>query len=448
MKLFQKLIAAPAIISLASGIAVNASEIKNSDLGKFSNSSNLVSLSDFKSDTLFPGDWAYDSLKDLTNSPRFNGNSVSRLEAAAELNNLIAGGEGLMNGAAIDRLSNELGSELAIMKGRVDGLEARVNGIEAGGFSETSTVSFSVKMAVGAVDGLGATTALPDGNQTVQAQYAFDTKIKTSFTGDDSLEVAIDSGSTTAGPVDEFGLNNTADQLKVDGVAYKFPIGDSLTAMVADNKDGSSMFTVACAYGGPSDTLDDCGNVNAVIDNGGAMAGAEYDFGNGFTAAIGYAGNETDLMAKEGIDAYGANAAYTGDNYGVSVTYGLIETGRYGANEDTFTALNGYYSFDNGLNVSAGYEFGDIGGAAASADESINYFLGVNGEVGPGELGAALGTSGGQIENQTEELMYEVYYSYPVNDGMTITPLVFIKEKAATTTPDQTGVMVLTSFKF
>jgi hypothetical protein len=448
MKLFQKLIAAPAIISMASGLAVNATEINSTDLSDYSNSNNLVSLSDFKSDTLFPGDWAYDSLKGLTNSPRFNGNSVSRLEAAAELNNLIAGGEGLMNGAAIDRLSDELGAELAIMKGRVDGLEARVNGIEAGGFSETSTVSFSVKMAVGAVDGLGATTALPDGNQTVQAQYAFDTKIKTSFTGDDSLEVAIDSGSTTAGPVDEFGLNNTADALKVDGVAYKFPIGDSLTAMVADNKDGSSMFTVACAYGGPSDTLDDCGNVNAVIDNGGAMAGAEYDFGNGFTAAIGYAGNETDLMAKEGIDAYGANAAYTGDNYGVSVTYGLIETGTYGVNENTYTALNGYYSFDNGLNVSAGYEFGDIGGAAASADESINYFLGLNGEVGPGELGAALGTSGGQIENQTEELMYEVYYSYPLNDGMTITPLVFIKEKAATTTPDQTGIMVLTSFKF
>jgi hypothetical protein len=448
MKLFQKLIAAPAIISMASGLAVNATEINSTDLSDYSNSNNLVSLSDFKSDTLFPGDWAYDSLKGLTNSPRFNGNSVSRLEAAAELNNLIAGGEGLMNGAAIDRLSDELGAELAIMKGRVDGLEARVNGMEAGGFSETATASFSVKMALGAVDGLGATTALPDGNQTVQAQYAFDTKIKTSFTGDDSLEVAIDSGSTTAGPVDEFGLNNTSDQLKVDGVAYKFPIGDSITAMVADNKDGSSMFTVACAYGGPSDTLDDCGNVNAVIDNGGAMAGAEYDFGNGFTAAIGYAGNETDLMAKEGIDAYGANAAYTGDNYGVSVTYGLIETGTYGVNENTYTALNGYYSFDNGLNVSAGYEFGDIGGAAASADESINYFLGLNGEVGPGELGAALGTSGGQIENQTEELMYEVYYSYPLNDGMTITPLVFIKEKAATTTPDQTGIMVLTSFKF
>ena len=53
--------------------------------------------------------------------------------------------------------------------------------------------------------------------------------------------------------------------------------------------------------------------------------------------------------------------------------------------------MNGYYSFDNGVNVSAGYEIGDIGGAAANADESINYFLGINGEVGPGELGAAAG---------------------------------------------------------
>ena len=120
MKLFQKLIAAPALISLASGFAINAAEINSTDLSDYSNSKNLVSLGDFKSDTLFPGDWAYDSLKDLTNSPKFNGNSVSRLEAAAELSNLIAGGEGLMNGAAIDRLSDELGSELAIMKGRVD----------------------------------------------------------------------------------------------------------------------------------------------------------------------------------------------------------------------------------------------------------------------------------------------------------------------------------------
>ena len=176
------------------------------------------------------------------------------------------------------------------------------------------------------------------------------------------------------------------------------------------------------------------------------MAGASYDFGNGITAAIGYAGPETGIMTKESMDAVGANVAYTADQYGLSLTYGSLETSA--TTENTFTALNGYYSFDNGLNISGGYEVGDIGANAVTADESINYFIGVNGEVGPGELGAALGTSGGQLENQTEELMYEAYYSYPVNDGMTITPLVYIKENAETGTPDQTGIMVKTSFSF
>jgi len=451
MKLFQKLIAAPAIISLASGFAVNASEINTSDLGNFTNTSNLVSLGDFKSDTLLPGDWAYDSLKNLTNSSKFNGNSVSRLEAAAELSNLIAGGEGLMNGAAIDRLSDELGSELAIMKGRVDGLESRVNTIEAGTFSDTATVSFKAQMAIGAVDGKGVTTAITDGDEAINFQYTFDTKIKTSFTGEDSLEVAIDSGNGASGnPVDEFGLNNTNDLLKVDGVAYKFPVGDGMTVMLADNKDAATMFTVACAYGGPSDTLDDCGNVNAVVDNGGVMAGAEYDFGNGFTAAIGYAGKETGLMTDENVDGYGANVAYIADNYGLSLTYGILEEG---VDNDTYTAFNGYYSFDNGLNISAGYEIGDLDNAAATEDETEAYFVGINGEVGPGELGAAAGTVGSMTEASgsiPDRMMYEIYYSYALNDGVTVTPLIFTKEADSTVTGDQdeTGVMVKTTFKF
>ena len=48
MKLFQKLVAAPAIISIASGFAVNAAEVKTSDLSNYSRSYNLVSLDNFK----------------------------------------------------------------------------------------------------------------------------------------------------------------------------------------------------------------------------------------------------------------------------------------------------------------------------------------------------------------------------------------------------------------
>ena len=349
--------------------------------------------------------------------------------------------------------------QLAITNSRVDGLEARLNNIEAGSFSETTTASFSVDMAIGAVDGLdevtNGTEAQIEGNQTVQAVYGFQIDLNTSFTGEDSLDVSLDAGNgASTGPLGEFDLNGGSDGLSVDGVSYTFPVGDSITAIVGDNTDGSALFTTACAYGGPSNTLDDCGNVNAGITNGGFAVGAAYDFDNGFTAAVGYAGPETDIMSKEGADAWGANVAYTADSYGVSVTYGHVDSLTAGSTtvpdgeKDAYTAFNAYYSFDNGVSISGGYEFGDIGGALATADESINYFVGVSAPVGPGELGGAFGTSGGQIEGQDEELMYEAYYSYPVNDGMTITPLLYVKEQATANVPDQTGVMVKTSFSF
>ena len=77
--------------------------------------------------------------------------------------------------------------------------------------------------------------------------------------------------------------------------------------------------------------------------------------------------------------------------------------------------------------------------------------MGINGEVGPGELGAAAGTYGKQIEaagSIPDRMMYEIYYSYAVNDGMTVKPLIYVKEKATAGTPDETGVMVKTSFSF
>ena len=47
-------------------------------------------------------------------------------------------------------------------------------------------------------------------------------------------------------------------------------------------------------------------------------------------------------------------------------------------------------------------------------------------------------------------MMYEIYYSYAVNDGMTITPLIYTKEASGLVAGDQdeTGIMVKTSFSF
>ena len=219
--------------------------------------------------------------------------------------------------------------------------------------------------------------------------------MNTSFTGEDSLDISLDAGNgagTT--PLAEFDLNgaNAAgeDILAVDGVSYTFPLGNA-TAFVGDNTDGSMLFTTACVYGGPSNTLDDCANVTAGITGGGLSIGASYDFDNGFTTAFGAQFVESGIATDETNDSYALNAAYTGDNYGVSIAYANVEDGN---DNDTYTALNGYYSFNNGLNISAGYEIGDLDNAAAANDETEAYFVGINGEVGPGELGAALGTVG------------------------------------------------------
>merc|ERR1712100_466882 len=241
--------------------------------------------------------------------------------------------------------------ELAITNSRVDGLEARLNNFEAGSFSETTTASFSADFYVGSTDSDDGSTTTDDFDDSVMAGYGFQIDLNTSFTGEDSLDISIDAGNTAAlaaNPLAEFDLNRGSEALTVDGISYTFPLGGA-TAFVGDNTDGSLLFTTACVYGGPSNTLDDCANVTAGITGGGVSVGAAYDFGNGFSTAAGAQFTETGIATDENDDSYALNLAYTADSYGVSVTYANVEdsTGSTDDN-DTYTALNAYYSFDNG----------------------------------------------------------------------------------------------------
>ena len=381
--------------------------------------------------------------KSLLVAPATLGLLAPMSATANELN--LAEVSGYSSSEEVQNISEFYPKELAVTNSRVDGLEARMNNIEAGGFSDTTTASFSADFMLGAVDDTPAADSgdTGEGSQSIMGAYSFQIDLNTSFTGDDSLDISIDAGNAGSAGVAEFDGNGSGDGLVVDGVSYSFPVGDA-TFIVGDNTDGSALFTTACAYGGPSNTLDDCGNVNAGITNGGAMAGASYDFGNGFTAAVGYAGPEGGIMTEESDDAYGINAAYTADNYGVSLTYGVLETG---TDEDTFTAINGYYAPEGFPSISVGFETGEDGSEVLDGLES--YFVGLTWEeVGPGSAGIAMGTKTPTVEDSDEQLMYEAYYSYPINDGMTITPLVFIKEVSTTGSDDETGVMVKTSFSF
>ena len=392
MKLFKSLLVAPAALGLLSPMAASASEVNLNDISNYSDVDTIEFANSFGNDE-------------------------------ETSNQLIAGGEGLVESHSHD-----------------------------GGFSETTTASFSTDFYLGAVDAGTAATNYP-----VMATYGFQIDLNTSFTGEDSLDISIDAGNSSATTlsVAEFDGNTGGDALSVDGVSYTFPVGGA-TVFVADNGDASALFTTACTYGGPTNTLDDCGNVNAGPSSGGVAMGSSYDFGNGFAAAVGYQatnGQEAlGIMTEESLDAYALNGSYTGSNYGVSITYSSTEDGVLSTSkEDTYTAFNGYYTPEGeGLpSISVGYEVGDDASAATTADEITSFFVGLQWDeaFGPGSFGLAAGHSS-TAEDADEDYMYEAYYSYPINDGMTITPVIYTQESSTTGTDDTTGFLVKTSFSF
>ena len=86
--------------------------------------------------------------------------------------------------------------------------------------------------------------------------------------------------------------------------------------------------------------------------------------------------------------------------------------------------------------LSVGYETDDSDSDAIFAGLTFD-------EVGPGSVSVGIASTA----TDTNDLyQYELSYSYPVNDGMTITPGVFISEQLDD--EDDTGFVVKTSFSF
>ena len=379
MKLFKSLLVAPATLGLLAPMTATANELNLKDVSSYSSSEEVQNISEFN---------------------------------PAE--------------------------ELAVTNSRVDGLEARFNDFEAGGFSETTTASFSLDTGVGAVDGGN------DSTEAVSFDYQMNIGLSTSFTGEDSLDVTIDIGNSTSTASRThsaaiMGFQATADAMVVDGITYTFPLGGA-TVLVGDTTDISSTFTGACAYSAFTDYMGNCGTGNSVgVGGNGVTATVGYSFDSGFSLAGGVSSTETAIMTKEGTDSYGIEAAYSADNYGVAVAY--VSKDMAAAAETTYWGVNGYYTFDL-ASLSVGFETEETSGTDKSG-----YFVGLTvPEVGPGSVSIGAGTSANYLDSETELLTYEASYSYAINDGMTVTPGVYISE--ASSGDDDTGVLVKTSFSF
>ena len=108
-----------------------------------------------------------------------------------------------------------------------------------GGFSETTAASFSVDAALVSIDGDTST-------ENVVFEYQYNIGLTTSFTGEDSLDVSIDSGSDSASTGDNPLDFDTGAALSVDGVAYSFPVS-GISMIVGADTDISASFTGACS---------------------------------------------------------------------------------------------------------------------------------------------------------------------------------------------------------
>ena len=189
------------------------------------------------------------------------------------------------------------------------------------------------------------------------------------------------------------------------------------------------MNTGACAYSAFTDLLGDCGanNTGGSGDSGFAVA---YDFDNGFTMAGGLSGGpgNAGLLTEEDDSTIGLEAAYTADTYGVSVAFTDDEA-------VTYWTINAMITPEGFPSISVGYETDDGDADAMFAGLTFD-------EVGAGSVSVGIAST---ATDTADNYQYELSYSYPINDGMTITPGVFVAETAG---EDDTGFVVKTSFSF
>merc|ERR1712216_317238 len=197
---------------LASG--ANAAELNINGVSDYAASADQVTSVTQFSD-VYPTDWAYQALSNLVEqygcvagypNGTFRGNrAMTRYEAAALLNACLDRVTEVTD--ELRRLITEFETELAILRGRVDGLEARVGELEA----TNGGTSFSYNLAL---------------------------NLETSFTGKDLLYTRLRAGNMDniyGGNgvglfAQEYGFNSD-NAVIVNRLYYSFPVGDEFTVV-------------------------------------------------------------------------------------------------------------------------------------------------------------------------------------------------------------------------
>jgi Carbohydrate-selective porin, OprB family/S-layer homology domain len=300
-----------------------ASEV-NPDAANMSQVTSVSQLSDVK-----PTDWAFQALQSLVErygcivgypDRTYRGNrALTRYEFAAGLNacmdkvnELIAASTSNLakkeDLATLKKLQEEFAAEIATLRGRVDGLEAKTATLEKQQFSTTSKLNAEVVMGLTGVatgkapgfDALGNQTTGNRVNRNTVFGYRARLNIDTSFTGQDLLRTRIQAGnsdfSNAATGIPEGSLRfaaNSGNSAAIDALLYQFPLGKNTTISLEANAGAIDDFTDTLnPYldgDGGSGALTHFGTRNPIYYLlGGAGLGLKHQFGEKLELSLGY----------------------------------------------------------------------------------------------------------------------------------------------------------------
>jgi len=493
MKLFQQLLVAPAALGLMAPMAVTAAELNMNGVSDYSASS--VEVQNFSD--VHPSDWAFKALTDLADrhgcAVATPNGSMSRYEAAALLNKCLG------NVAQVNEeerlLLNEFGPEIAVLKGRVDGLEARIGEFEAGQFSSTTTMTGKAIFSVGSVDSDETDNNLNTAGE-LHMNYVYQLNMNTSFTGEDLLYARIKTGNFGSHFEDSDQgthlavANPNADVLEIDKIWYQFPVGDSLQFWVGPKIENYYMLASAPSIYRP-------------ILKGFKLGGNGTTYGSSTQAGMGAAWTQQKDDPSEA--RFAVSVAYTNDGgEEAEEDHGLFGDGdesaflvktEYGSNkwqasiamaskgggwqdgdytthaahsiddaaDQTSWALRGWWKPDETgslPNITVGTDFSNFDDqtTVGNATETFGWFVGLGFEdlfVDGNRAGVAFGQRqhateivGGGDDPAEDTFSWEAYYTFQITDGVSITPTLFGNQEPDEDGTDNTGMVVLTTFKF
>ena len=407
MNLFHKLLLAPAALGLMAPVAASAADMNLAGVKQYASvDEQVTSISQFSD--VQPTDWAYQALSNLVerygcvagypNGTFAGKKAMTRFEAAALLNACLDRVTEVTD--QLKKLMKEFEKELAILKGRVDGLEARVGTLEANQFSTTTKLKGSTYWVLGAnsfggnfANGFGAF----EGGTTFNYDLRLD--LDTSFTGKDLLRTRLRAGnfgasgfygnsltSPTPGAVGLNGLevafesNAGANIVAIDRLFYQFPLGNGFTFTGGPRVRQDDMLALwPSAY--PSDTILDIFTY--------AGAPGAYSLAQGGGAGIWWQKDGFSISAN-----YVSSNANNGQPGAIQITTGT------GANQVTTTVAGGGVMTSAAAStttVQLGYAAGNWGAAFAYnyAQNGNNIY---GGNATPGAL-LAFGTGTGTSNN-------------------------------------------------